>query len=348
MTPSLSICIPTFNRRHYLDELLASLAPQVDCDVELVISDNASTDGTAEMVDAWRHRLPLIRYHRWDTNRGADSNYLSCVELASGRYCWFIGSDDIAAADAVATIREGMTKGADCMLFARDLRTRDMVPLGNHSFWSFTNDRIFDFSRQPLRDYFELSTSLCALFSYLSSIVFRRDFWMQDTSKERLVGSAYAHADILLRQLERGGSLLASSTTVVRCRCGNDSFSDGNKGKRLSLDFDGYARIAESLPDATDGLGLMRILVREHPWRNLIHVLRHKRAVDPVAERSFLDLLARLGVARHRLAWYRIVATTPWFEMFLRVEPLFKKDGPLVKMKRRLRQMVGPPQEGAA
>jgi len=224
--PSLSICIPTFNRRRYLEELLASLAPQLDGDVEVVISDNASTDGTKEMVEEWRQRLPLVRYRRWETNRGADANYLSCVDLASGTYCWFIGSDDIAAADAVATIRKGMRTGPDCLLFARDLRTRDMAPLGYHSFWTFAGDRFFDFSRQPLRDYFAVSTTLCALFSYLSSIVFRRDVWMRDTFKERLVGSAYAHADILLRQLEHGGSLLASSAAVIRCRCGNDSFSD--------------------------------------------------------------------------------------------------------------------------
>jgi len=53
-----------------------------------------------------------------------------------------------------------------------------------------------------------------------------------------------------------------------------------------------------------------------------------------------LELLTKLGVGGRRVAWYRVVATSPWFEVFLLIEPFFKKDSPWVKAKRGLRRMV--------
>lgn len=346
VTPELSICIPTFNRRQYLSDLFESLAPQLDPEVEVVVSDNASTDGTADMIREWQTRLPRLSYKRWEKNHGADHNYLSVVEMASGRYCWLMGSDDIADPHAVRTIRAALHRGPDCLLFARELRTADMTPLTYQSFWAFPGERWFDFSKEPFASYLESSTSICALFSYLSSIVFRREMWMRDTMKQRLVGSAYAHADILIRQLASGGSLLVSDKAVVRCRCGNDSFSDGNKGRRLSLDFDGYAKIAEQTALSGHRKGIMQILIREHPWRNLIHVLRHKRSLGRQPEREFIDLLTLLGVSRPTLGCYRFLSRSPWFEIFLAIEPFFKKNSPLVRLKRRLRRMCAVSKAG--
>lgn len=334
MIPELSICIPTFNRAHYLGQLLDSLAAQIDPGVEVVISDNASTDGTPEIVEKRRNVIPRLTYLRWNENRGADQNYLSAVEMASGQYCWLMGSDDIAVEDAIKNIRSAIARKPDCLLFGRQLRTKEMELIENQSYWSFHGERWFDFSKEPFSRYLEQSTSICALFSYLSSIVFKRELWARDEMKQRLLGSAYAHADILIRQLAAGGTLLASDTTVVRCRCGNDSFSDGNKGRRLALDFDGYEQISAIFPSATDRSGVMRILLREHPWRNLIHVIRHKASLGLTPRNNFTKRLNQLGVSGTRIDVYCFLARSPWFEIFEFIEPLFKKNSPLARMRR--------------
>ncbi|HHC1975330.1 TPA: glycosyltransferase family 2 protein, partial [Salmonella enterica] len=53
----ISFCIPTYNRKEYLEELLNSINNQekFNLDIEICISDNASNDGTEEMIDVWRN-----------------------------------------------------------------------------------------------------------------------------------------------------------------------------------------------------------------------------------------------------------------------------------------------------
>ncbi|HDO7716614.1 TPA: glycosyltransferase family 2 protein, partial [Yersinia enterocolitica] len=93
----ISFCIPTYNRSELLSELIKSIVEQCNnrADIEICISDNASSDDTSEMIKDWttRTHLPII-YKRNEINLGADKNILLAQTLASGKYCWFFGSDD--------------------------------------------------------------------------------------------------------------------------------------------------------------------------------------------------------------------------------------------------------------
>ena len=85
----VSICIPTFNRSDLLRlnlENLTSLSA-FDDEVELIISDNNSTDDTGKVVDEYIRSFPSKRivYHRNDTNI-RDKNFLKALSLGNGRY----------------------------------------------------------------------------------------------------------------------------------------------------------------------------------------------------------------------------------------------------------------------
>ena len=103
---TLSICIPTYNRLSYLRELLDALLPQIDGvakgAVELVVSDNVSTDGTADYLRSI-HR-DYLRWWTNGTNIGGDRNFLKCIQEAKGDYVWLVGDDDLVASDAVARV----------------------------------------------------------------------------------------------------------------------------------------------------------------------------------------------------------------------------------------------------
>lgn len=98
--PLISVCIPTHHGRagtlSVLVENLIAQAQSLPGAVEVCVSDNASDDGTAEiMADlALRASCP-VRYRRLPEDLGLTANLLSAVELASGEYCWLMGSDDI-------------------------------------------------------------------------------------------------------------------------------------------------------------------------------------------------------------------------------------------------------------
>ena len=95
--PLLTIAIPTYKRASYLEQLLAILLEQTSGEpqVELLVSDNASPDGTQALVTALQNRGAAIRYIRNETNVGADRNILQCYERAAGQYVWIFSDDDL-------------------------------------------------------------------------------------------------------------------------------------------------------------------------------------------------------------------------------------------------------------
>lgn len=84
--PLLSICIPTYNRANYLAKSLDSLIclPEFhSSEVEIVISDNASTDDTKQVVKTYSDKYKNIYYYRNDTNI-RDKNFPTVIKLANG------------------------------------------------------------------------------------------------------------------------------------------------------------------------------------------------------------------------------------------------------------------------
>jgi len=96
--PLLTIVIPTYNRAEKLELLLETLKVELQesgDEVTVMVSDNASTDGTAEVTRSMQARWPELVVRRQATNVGADENFCSCVELLSSRHFWIIGDDDL-------------------------------------------------------------------------------------------------------------------------------------------------------------------------------------------------------------------------------------------------------------
>jgi glycosyltransferase involved in cell wall biosynthesis len=90
--PLVSVCIPTRNRSGYLSQAIGSVLAQTFGDFELIVSDNASTDGTAEAVA--RFDDPRLRYVGQPDDRGMTANWLRAVDATSGRYLAILGDDD--------------------------------------------------------------------------------------------------------------------------------------------------------------------------------------------------------------------------------------------------------------
>ena len=88
----LSICIPTYNRCDDLSSLLESIIKNCNeqisrNEIEIVISDNASEDGTKYLVDTYRNRINTLKYHRNNNNIGFANNIRNVINIADGKYC---------------------------------------------------------------------------------------------------------------------------------------------------------------------------------------------------------------------------------------------------------------------
>jgi glycosyltransferase involved in cell wall biosynthesis len=95
--PRLSIGLPVYNGENYLEEAIECLLGQTYADFELIISDNASSDGTGEICRRYADRDPRVRYVRQETNRGAGWNFSETFRLARGEYFKWAAHDDLCA-----------------------------------------------------------------------------------------------------------------------------------------------------------------------------------------------------------------------------------------------------------
>jgi glycosyltransferase involved in cell wall biosynthesis len=114
--PPLSICLPVYNGERYLAVAITSLLRQTFSDFELVISDNASTDGTQAICRDFASRDKRIRYHRTEKNLGAAPNFNRAYTLSRGPLVRWASHDDLWAETAMETCVAAMN--ADASLVA--------------------------------------------------------------------------------------------------------------------------------------------------------------------------------------------------------------------------------------
>jgi glycosyltransferase involved in cell wall biosynthesis len=86
-----------YNGENYLEDALDSILAQTFTDFELIISDNASTDRTHEICQAYAVKDPRIRYYRNEQNQGAALNFNNVFEQSCGEYFKWAAHDDIIA-----------------------------------------------------------------------------------------------------------------------------------------------------------------------------------------------------------------------------------------------------------
>jgi hypothetical protein len=100
--PKVSIGLPVYDGERYLDEAVASLLGQTFEDLELIISDNASTDGTEQICRAWAARDPRVRYSRNAANLGSAANFGRVLAMARGELFRWAAHDDVCGAAFLA------------------------------------------------------------------------------------------------------------------------------------------------------------------------------------------------------------------------------------------------------
>lgn len=99
-TPSVSICIPTYNRPELLLEAIQSCLAQTFSDFEIVITDNSENDQTKRMIGQFNE--PRIRYHRNERNIGGPQNAAKALSLSRGKYIKWLMDDDLMKPEFLA------------------------------------------------------------------------------------------------------------------------------------------------------------------------------------------------------------------------------------------------------
>ena len=92
--PKVSVLIPTYRFERYLAEAIESVLAQDFGDFEVIVSDDASPDRSAEIARGYAARDSRIRVERHGTNIGMVANWNWCLREARGEYCKYVFGDD--------------------------------------------------------------------------------------------------------------------------------------------------------------------------------------------------------------------------------------------------------------
>lgn len=112
----LSLCFPTYNRGWCMQEQIFRLrqCPQNVLDsIEILISDNCSSDNTQQIVEDAINDGFECRYIRNHENLGMDGNFVSCFKKATGKYIWLLGDDDIIRIEQLAHLVKVLSRSTE-------------------------------------------------------------------------------------------------------------------------------------------------------------------------------------------------------------------------------------------
>lgn len=122
MTAKVSVVIPCYNAERWIGATLESVLSQTWPNLEVIVVDDGSTDGSAEVVQAVvMDRVTVIR----QANRGQTAALNAGLALATGEYVQFLDADDLIDRDKIAVQLERLTGAPDCVASARWGRFHD-------------------------------------------------------------------------------------------------------------------------------------------------------------------------------------------------------------------------------
>ncbi|MCF7843484.1 glycosyltransferase family 2 protein [Candidatus Gracilibacteria bacterium] len=200
----LSICIPTYNRAECLKDCLNSIFYQLKNEqvlekIEVVISDNASTDNTTEIVKSFQKQFNNILYFKNEKNLGFDRNLAKTVRESGGKYCLTIGDDDAFFDDVI-------------LFIIKRLET-ESIPFYGLNGWGYDNnlkETVLphpNLNIQEDQKYEKLSDfvksikkyeDIVGIFTGMSTQLFLREKWADYKNKDEYLDTQVAHMFILL------------------------------------------------------------------------------------------------------------------------------------------------------
>lgn len=203
--PTLSICIPTYNRAARLTAAVRALVAQIvdsgsEHEVEICVSDNASNDGTQVVLNELRAgtAVRLMTSHLPE-HRNFAHNCLSAAKLATGEYIAVCGDDDPFVPEGVRHLLAACRTNANVIL------------LNSHP----TEHTKGLPSSLALANPLDCATRLGVFHaSFIGNIVVRRDHFLRFFTPE-LLDSAYPHYAVVMRTLAMSGGMFLNRATVV-------------------------------------------------------------------------------------------------------------------------------------
>jgi abequosyltransferase len=307
--PMLSVCIPAFNRPVELSQLLASIASQGRGPWDVVICEDHSPGGDeiSEVVNSFCRNNPELPVHffRNETNLGYDGNLRQLLSKADGKYCLFMGDDDLFMPGALRSVVNVLDRPNIGFVLRAWKSVDASTGRDIEEYRYFAKDRLFLPGKESIAALFRRSVFISGL------IVHRMKAKTFDTS--RFDGTLLYQLYLVGRTLTTMNAYYVSDIITLR-RVGGEHYfgsSETEKGvftpRQLlpvhSLAFiRGLLHIARVL-DHEHSPGVFR-LIRQDLVRYSYPILEiQSRNLNTIEFRDYANQLVDLGFGKNIIFW---------------------------------------------
>ncbi|MFT5199548.1 MAG: glycosyltransferase involved in cell wall biosynthesis [Planctomycetota bacterium] len=278
--PRVSIAIPVYNGGPFLREAVESVLAQSFEDLELIIADNASDDGTEELCRGYAAADSRVRYFRHVENMGAAANFNFTVARARGEFFKWAAADDVCGLDWVAqSVRALDEAGAETVLAYPwiqwiDDRSKALEAYGAGLPWTVgkPHERLKCLLSEPVNTHLFKCSAICGLIR------------LKALRGTEMIGSFGGSDKVTLVELALRGQWVEVPEYHFRRRVHGDSSLSANKTpEELALWFDPKSGRRYPMPRVTLFQGFLRAiqnapLGRQERWRCIRVLVRFFRS----------------------------------------------------------------------
>ena len=221
----ISICIATFNRCEYLYQTLNCIYGQINKEVEIIIVDGASSDGTESMVKIFTAKNDSIHYFKETVNSGVDKDFDKAVNYASGEYCWLFSDDDFIHPEAISYILKLLNFKYDLLILNSSVHTKDMR--------NIISDKVINekFNLEFIKEADRFFEKFGNYMSFIGSIIVNRSYWLS-RERDSYHGSEFAHLGVLFQSPPIEKIIFVAKPLII-IRYGNSQWA--NRGFEVWL-----------------------------------------------------------------------------------------------------------------
>ena len=192
-SPSLSICIPTYNQPIAVRRLLEGLVSQYSSKIEIIIRDDSSNDETRNVVQEFQNVMPVRYFH--GEREGLDLAIIFLTEQAHGDFVWWMG-DDILLPGGINEVLSIIGKYPEL----------SFLWVNSTNIFNASQFAVQDLHSRFYRDKNDVLNIDIGLLGFITATIFKRDAAIPSLTAARLhVGSAFVCMYIVLYVISQGG-----------------------------------------------------------------------------------------------------------------------------------------------
>lgn len=195
----LTIAMPTYNRLEKLKIALKKVLDETKGheEIEIFVSDNASTDGTKEYVENIQKENRNLKYYRNTINLGMEGNFLNCFRKAQGKYLWILSDDDCLMENAVKIVLHILERNPVMVFCNLCLETGRDIDVGVGVLEK--GDTLF------LEDKNDFLKFVGCYILYESSLIYNMSFVREIDDMEKYMGYTIMQSHIALNIMQHDG-----------------------------------------------------------------------------------------------------------------------------------------------